>query len=252
MKTPLLPTVFVLGFLLTIQPSASARTFTNSEGKAIEADLLRVENSSEGKIAVLKLQDGRIARVPASSLGKEDQDFLASQEKASPRNTDPAPADANSATDSTGKPSIFKDLLEGKLVALDGKRVSRFEMASDPEYYAFYFSAHWCAPCREFTPKLVQFYNDNDAAGKKFEVIFVSSDSDEKMMEDYMEEDKMPWPAIKYRYAKKIKEIRAYAGRGIPCLVLVDRQGEVISHSYDGDNYIGPNKVMEDIAAKVQ
>ncbi len=26
-------------------------------------------------------------------------------------------------------------------------------------YVAFYFSAHWCPPCRSFTPQLVQTYN---------------------------------------------------------------------------------------------
>lgn len=251
MKTLFLPSVFVLGLLL-IPQSGVARPFTNSAGKTIEADLLRIETSSEGKVAVLKLENGQVARVPASSLSKEDQEFLAGQEKNPAASSDPKPSDSNPTTTPSGEPSIFKELLEGKLVALDGKRVSRFEMDSDPEYYAFYFSAHWCPPCREFTPKLVKFYNDNDAAGKKFEIIFVSSDRDERSMEDYIEEDQMPWPAIKYRYAKKIKEIRQYAGRGIPCLVLVDRKGEVISHSYEGDNYIGPTKVMGDIAAKVR
>ena len=72
------------------------------------------------------------------------------------------------------------------------------------------------------------------------------------MMEEYIKEDKMPWPAIKYRYAKKIKEISKYAGSGIPCLVLVDREGNVISDSYQGKKYVGPNKVMGDIANTVK
>lgn len=39
-----------------------------------------------------------------------------------------------------------------------------------------YFSAHWCPPCRQFTPLLVQTYNKLRAEGKEFEVVFVSSD----------------------------------------------------------------------------
>lgn len=154
-----------------------------------------------------------------------------------------APADSSSK---------FQKLLKGKLVGLNGKRVSKREIAGDPEYYAFYFSAHWCPPCRSFTPKLVDFYNSNDAAGKKFEIIFVSSDRSEDKMEDYIKEDQMPWPAIKFRYAKKIKEISQYAGSGIPCLVLVDREGKVVSDSYVGGKYVGPTKVMSDIASTVK
>jgi thiol-disulfide isomerase/thioredoxin len=49
---------------------------------------------------------------------------------------------------------------------------------------AIYFSAHWCPPCRGFTPKLAQLYKDVIAAGKKFGVVFVSSDRDEKSFQE--------------------------------------------------------------------
>merc|ERR1712048_719448 len=42
-----------------------------------------------------------------------------------------------------------------------------------------YFSAHWCPPCRGFTPKLAECYNALQAAGKPFEVVFLSSDRDD-------------------------------------------------------------------------
>jgi thiol-disulfide isomerase/thioredoxin len=35
---------------------------------------------------------------------------------------------------------------------------------------ALYFSASWCKPCREFTPKLVELYNKKKAEGEDFEV----------------------------------------------------------------------------------
>ena len=37
-----------------------------------------------------------------------------------------------------------------------------------------YFSAHWCPPCRNFTPQLAQKYADFQNAGHPFEIIFVS------------------------------------------------------------------------------
>ena len=41
-----------------------------------------------------------------------------------------------------------------------------------------YFSAHWCPPCRMYTPKLAEQYAKLVAAGKPFEIVFVSSDRD--------------------------------------------------------------------------
>ena len=58
-------------------------------------------------------------------------------------------------------------------------------------------SAHWCPPCRGFTPVLAKAYQDTDAATKaKFEIIFISSDRDQKSFDEYFKE--MPWKSIPY------------------------------------------------------
>ena len=61
-----------------------------------------------------------------------------------------------------------------------------------------YFSAHWCPPCRGFTPKLAKFYEDFKKTdnGAKFEIIFASSDRDEAAFDEYFGE--MPWLAIPF------------------------------------------------------
>ena len=59
-----------------------------------------------------------------------------------------------------------------------------------------YFSAHWCPPCRAFTPKLASVYNELKTAQKDFEVIFVSSDSGEEEFKSYLND--MPWLAIPF------------------------------------------------------
>ncbi len=61
-----------------------------------------------------------------------------------------------------------------------------------------YFSAHWCGPCRKFTPELVAFYNKNAAAHPEFEVLFVSNDKSAAAMQGYMREMQMPWPAVSF------------------------------------------------------
>ena len=60
---------------------------------------------------------------------------------------------------------------------------------------ARYFSAHWCPPCRGFTPKLAEWYA-KDLSAKGLQVVFVSSDKDQGQFDEYFGE--MPWPALDY------------------------------------------------------
>ncbi|HEX8310832.1 MAG TPA: thioredoxin-like domain-containing protein [Chthoniobacteraceae bacterium] len=139
--------------------------------------------------------------------------------------------------------------LTGDLVALEGKKVGRYDTAklANAKYLAIYYSAAWCGPCRKFTPKLVEWYNQHKAANPHFELIFVSSDQSEPEMEKYIAEDKMPWPALKFAKKDSNKTITGYSGRGIPSLVLIDAEGKVLSDSYVGGKYLGPGKVLQDI-----
>jgi nucleoredoxin len=114
---------------------------------------------------------------------------------------------------------------------------------------ALYFSAYWCGPCRKFTPQLVEFYNRVAPQHPEFEIVFVSYDRSSMAMEDYMRETKMPWPAIDYAKLPDKGALKKYAGEGIPCLVLLDDSGKVISDTYVGGKSVGPEKVLADMNA---
>lgn len=86
-----------------------------------------------------------------------------------------------------------------------------------------YFSAHWCPPCRGFTPVLANCYNKLKDAGKKFEVVFVSSDQDQEAFEEYYGE--MPWLTIGFDPDKEQSLSTKYGVQGIPTLVIVDKKG---------------------------
>jgi len=91
----------------------------------------------------------------------------------------------------------------------------------DCELVGIYFSAHWCPPCRGFTPALAECYKKVKAAGKKFEIVFVSSDRDDASFNEYFNE--MPWVALPFA-DRDVKEALAtkYSVRGIPTLILID------------------------------
>lgn len=139
--------------------------------------------------------------------------------------------------------------LGGKLVAVRGKSVLPYAGSDLPQvkYFALYFSAGWCGPCHQFTPALVKFYNEMKPKYPSFEVVFLSRDQGANAMEKYMAEMSMPWPALRYGAAKSDRALMKYAGPGIPCLVLLNENGEVLSDSYVGSNYVGPYKVMDDL-----
>ena len=93
-----------------------------------------------------------------------------------------------------------------------------------------YFSAHWCPPCRAFTPKLATVYSELKTTQKDFEVIFVSSDSSEDEFKSYLND--MPWLAIPFDNEFKRDECNEkYEISGLPTLVLLDGEtGKIITN----------------------
>ena len=145
-------------------------------------------------------------------------------------------------------PSIMQRRLTGKLVRLQGSSLKPVDAASlgGVKYYALYYSASWCGPCKQFTPELVRDYQQLKAQYPQFEVVFISGDHNAGAMRDYMREDRMAWPALNYEARSGAAELMRYGGPGIPCLVLVDDQGAVLSDSFENGNYVGPRKVLAD------
>ena len=91
---------------------------------------------------------------------------------------------------------------------------------------AVYCSAHWCPPCRAFTPQLVQFANDNK---DQLAVVFVSSDRDQEQMFAYMKETKMPWPAVPYKSAGGAAIKKEQGVSGIPTLLVYGKDGQLLT-----------------------
>jgi nucleoredoxin len=127
------------------------------------------------------------------------------------------------------------DLLGAELVTTGGSKIATTTLA-DNDCIGLYFSAHWCPPCRGFTPKLAQGYKTMREAGKKFEVVFVSSDSDQKSFDEYFGE--MPWKALPFAdRERKAALSKKFKVNGIPTLVLIKGDGSVIT--LDGRAAVG-------------
>ncbi len=129
----------------------------------------------------------------------------------------------------------LKNLLKGELNSKQGPVNSDVALAN--KVVAVYFSAHWCPPCRNFTPMLKEFYNELKSMGTSIEIVFVSSDNSQQSFNEYYEI--MPWLAIPYG-DDRIKKLKTEAGiQGIPTLIFVDSNtGKILHEDQDGTEIV--------------
>lgn len=123
---------------------------------------------------------------------------------------------------------MWKELFGDKLNSKNGDLDTETALAG-LDAVGIYFSAHWCPPCRGFTPVFATKFAELKAAGKKFECVFASSDSDQAGFDSYYAD--MPWFALPYTdRARKESLAKKFSCSGIPHLVILDgKTAEVIT-----------------------
>ena len=123
------------------------------------------------------------------------------------------------------------DFLGNKFLTASGEAGA--EILDGVKAVGIYFSAHWCPPCRGFTPVLAEFYKEVNASEKQLEILFVSSDKDESSMKDY--HSSMGFAAIPFGDQRVQQLKQKYSVSGIPFLVILKPNGEVVTTNGRGD-----------------
>ncbi|WP_193211484.1 thioredoxin-like domain-containing protein [Luteolibacter marinus] len=204
-------TTILLSLLLAGVSFAGFEKWTNKDGKTAELDLIKVVEKDGEKAGEFKMRNGKTVTLKASDLSEEAGEKLAAWEPP--------------AAEVQGKPSVFDDTLDGNLLKLDGKRLKKFELTERPEkFYVFYYTASWCGPCQQFTPSLVEFYNEHK--NENFEIVLITSDQDEDSMEEYAANKSMPWPQLKLKKANDFKKEFKHGVTGIPSVIVCDLEGK--------------------------
>ncbi|MFZ3376459.1 MAG: thioredoxin-like domain-containing protein, partial [Chthoniobacterales bacterium] len=147
-----------------------------------------------------------------------------------------------------GAPGATYQLLKGDLVYWHQGTLSHFddEALENKKLYLFFFSSNGSPQGRKFTPQLVEYYNRVAPQHPEFEVIFFSADRSRYGMETYMTQANVPWPAVDYDKLASKASIQSLV-RGIPCLMLVDSYGRILSNSYGPEGNLGLEKVLADL-----
>lgn len=90
---------------------------------------------------------------------------------------------------SAGMKQLFCSLENGNLLrSVNEKPIPLADALGGKEFVLLYASAHWCGPCRQFTPQLTKWYQSQSDC----EVVFLSADHDENGFRQYY--GAMPWP----------------------------------------------------------
>jgi nucleoredoxin len=240
-----------------VEREVAARHFLGTVDAATEKKLVEA-GASPRLIAGLKA--GSFA-VPASELNAVKTELAAKAQRRAEQLEESRKLDtlyqaelarkqkAAAAAGPVGKPNTIASLVKGELVT---SRNGVLRPHLDAEFekkklIGLYYAGFWCPQCRKFTPKLVAFYNRIAAAHPEFEILFVSHDKSATAMESYMRDAEMPWPAVNFEKIAANEALRKYAGPGVPCLVVVDESGKVISDSFSGKDYRGPDAVVADL-----
>jgi thiol-disulfide isomerase/thioredoxin len=227
MRRRLLTNLVLVGAMLAISV-AQAEIWETTNGGRVEGKLSAVygpivvlsQKNVSSIVLIEELKDAELRRVA---------DFLA---------TKPAPVNWAASTSKVAK------AVKGRLQVLGGEKLVNFDPGTraEPDFYLIYFGAEWCPPCRAFSPRLVEQYQRlKQLAPDRFEVVFVSNDRSSGEQLSYVKHVGMPWPVLKFSQIGNADVIERWAGNGIPCLVVVTREGDAIFHSYRGSEYLGPD-----------
>ena len=237
----------------SLMQELSKRHFADSIDETKEKTLVKSGASAE-LIAALKsgiysLSPEKIAAVQEQMAAEADR--RAQQAEAAQKAEARYQADlirqrtAKPTTLNTGGTAAISEFLKSDLVQVHNGVVNHVDETAlaNKKLIAFYFSAEWCGPCRKFTPQLVDYYKRIAPEHPEFEIVFYSSDKSQYAMEKYMRDQNIPWPAIDFPKLKEKAVLQKNAGNGIPALVLVDQNGNMISTSESG----GTQKVLNEL-----
>lgn len=139
----------------------------------------------------------------------------------------------------------FADDLTATLVKRTGEKIEAApaDALEGKQYIAVYYSAHWCPPCRQFTPYLSKYYDETVKAHPEFELVFVSSDRSESAMAAYMNWGKMNFLAVDFAKVRSTS-LRQHAARGIPYLIVLDADGNVLLEKPAGEDWTHPAEIL--------
>jgi len=112
---------------------------------------------------------------------------------------------------------------------LNGKKMGPKDFRG--KYLIVDFWASWCGPCRAEIPNLKALYKKYQSKG--LEILSISVDAKQNDWKKALNEEKMAWPQINAQESKPV--MASYLFSGIPYMVVVDKEGNIIEKNLRGE-----------------
>lgn len=132
----------------------------------------------------------------------------------------------------------------------DNGVVDREVNFGDFDFIALYFSAHWCPPCKGFTPVFSDIYKKWRGEDKKFEVVLISLDNDVAQFQTYY--DTQPWIAVPYGDERVGSLLKLFGIQGIPALILITGDGVIVDKNARKEVMMKKDKAYDEWVAKLE
>mmetsp|Transcript_27584 Transcript_27584/g.70271 ORF Transcript_27584/g.70271 Transcript_27584/m.70271 type:complete len:161 (-) Transcript_27584:382-864(-) len=130
-----------------------------------------------------------------------------------------------------GKP-VLKELVKGVLLQKESGQVNLADASVlEGKYVALFFYRMDSSACQEIAYKLKRTYLKLVTTGQPFEVLLVATDpsqAPEALMRDFASNH--PWVAVPFGETARCRALRkAYRVAGVPKIIMVSPEGEVLS-----------------------
>jgi thiol-disulfide isomerase/thioredoxin len=126
--------------------------------------------------------------------------------------------------------------MKGKTYMLENGKLKKRDGKLNPKHFILYFSASWCGPCCRNAPHSVEAYDRVVKDNPDVEVIMCNLDQNLDAAQKWAAANNMPWPILlKEDLTELAKKV---APRGIPTMILVDKDGKPIQSSQNMEQLV--------------